>query len=335
MEQLRTTVYTTCPPSNLVPQRELIPRMQAAARWSELHGCHGMLVYTDNGLVDPWLAAEVLRTATERLVPLIAVQPIYQHPYTVAKLVTTFAHLHARRIDLNLLAGGFKNDLVALGDQTEHDRRYDRTIEFARIVQRLLDGEATSEPGTWWQVQGLKLTPPLPPELASAFLISGSSPAGLAAARVLHATAVSYPEPPEHYTQPFEPDLRRGIRVGILAREDAADAWRVAHARFPPDRRGQLAHGLAMKVSDSHWHRQLADLARQSAEQAETYWLHPFQNYQTFCPYLVGDHAQVAAVLAGYLRAGFTTLITDVPAEEADLVHLQAAMQLAERAVPA
>ena len=42
------------------------------------------------------------------------------------------------------------------------------------------------------------------------------------------------------------PPRERGI-----AREDEETAWRVAHAPLPEDRKGQLAHQLAMKKSDS------------------------------------------------------------------------------------
>ena len=42
----------------------------------------------------------------------------------------------------------------------------------------------------------------------------------------------------------------------------------VARERFPEDRKGQITHQLAMKVSDSAWHRQLSELGeRRVAEQ--------------------------------------------------------------------
>ena len=63
---------------------------------------------------------------------------LYMHPYAGAKMVATLAFLHGRRVYLNLLAGGFKNDLVALGDDTPHDERYDRTVEYAQVVRALL-----------------------------------------------------------------------------------------------------------------------------------------------------------------------------------------------------
>ena len=331
------TVYATCPPSNVVPRADYLRTVADAARWSEAHGCHGMLVYTDNGLVDPWLLSQVILQQTERLCPLVAVQPIYMHPYAVAKNVATLAHLHGRRVDLNMLAGGFKNDLEALGDTTPHDDRYLRTTEYTRVVMGLLrEPNGVSLQGRYYQVDKLKLKPAMPPELLPGVLISGSSPAGLQAARELCATAVRYPKRGKDYLDmPPDGGGPAGIRVGIVARDSDGDAWDVAERRFPADRRGQLTHELAMKVSDSHWHRQLSELGQQTREQEareqegrgqrgerSPYWLHPFENYKTFCPYLVGSHATVAAEIADYLRAGFRTFILDVPASEQDLEHV-------------
>jgi alkanesulfonate monooxygenase len=54
------------------------------------------------------------------------------------------------------------------------------------------------------------------------------------------------------------------------------------------------------------------------------YWLWPFQNYKTFCPYLVGSHEQVACEIGRYLASGYSTFILDVPGSEEDLTHIGA-----------
>ena len=81
-------IYTTCPQSKDLDRRHYVQRVIDIARWSEEFRCDGMLMYTDNSLVDPWLVAQIVVENTERLMPLVAVQPIYMHPYSVAKLVT-------------------------------------------------------------------------------------------------------------------------------------------------------------------------------------------------------------------------------------------------------
>ena len=111
-------VFSTCPQSKDVGAAEYLQSVRDVARWSDRAGYRGILVYTDNGIVDPWLVSQVILESTEQLCPLVAIQPVYMHPYTVAKMIATYAYLHDRRLFLNMLAGGFKNDLVALGDDT-------------------------------------------------------------------------------------------------------------------------------------------------------------------------------------------------------------------------
>jgi alkanesulfonate monooxygenase len=291
-----------------------------------------MLVYTDNGLVDPWLVAQIILQSTERLCPLVAVQPVYMHPYAAAKMVVSLGYLHARRIYLNIVAGGFRNDLTALGDDTPHDDRYERAVEYTLIVKGLLDGGPVTFEGRYYRVKNLKLHPALPDELAPGILISGSSEAGARAAEAISATRVKYPQPPgEEALHAVNGSGPAGIRVGIITRAQADEAWDVAHRRFPEDRKGQITHNLAMRVSDSKWHGQLSRLGEHPISDSNPYWLVPFENYKTFCPYLVGSYDRVGSELAHYMSLGFSTFILDVPASREDLDHTAMAFERAGR----
>ncbi len=322
-------IFSTCPQSSQVPKEAYFNNVIEVSRWSEQYGYKGILVYTDNSLVDPWLVSQIIIENTKALCPLIAVQPIYMHPYSAAKMVASYGYIYNRQIFLNMLAGGFKNDLVALNDQTPHDRRYDRMIEYVEIMKMLLSNKTgVSFTGEFYIVDKLKMTPSLPPELFPGILVSGSSEAGLAAAKAIGATAVKYPKPPGEYeNDPPEENLNSGVRVGIITREDEDEAWRIAHHRFPVDRKGELSHQLAMKVSDSVWHKQLSELGETSEN--NPYWLVPFQHYKTFCPYLVGNYQKVAAELARYISLGFQTFILDIPPDEVEMYHTSMAFKLA------
>lgn len=323
-------IFSTCPQSSQVPKESYFQSVVDVARWSEEFGYRGILVYTDNSIADPWLVSQVIIENTETLCPLVAIQPIYMHPYTAAKMAATYGYLYNRRIYLNMLAGGFKNDLVALNDDTPHDRRYDRTVEYTQIIKLLL-GNATgvSFEGEFYTVDKLRMTPTLPPELFPGILISGSSEAGLAAAKAIGATAVKYPKPPGEYeNDPPDENINSGVRVGIVTREDEDEAWRIANERFPEqDRKGELAHQLAMKTSDSLWHKQLSDLGK--TPDNNPYWLRPFEHYKTFCPYLVGAYDKVAAELARYIALGFHTFILDIPPNKEELYHTNIAFRKA------
>lgn len=315
-------VFSTCPPSATARPGAYLRQVQEIACWSEDAGCEGILVYTDNSQIDAWLVSQVIVNATRRLCPLVAVQPAYMHPYSVAKMIASLAFLYGRRVYLNMVAGGFTNDLAALNDRTPHDQRYARLIEYTTIIRELLSGGSVSFKGTYYEVQNLRLTPAVPEELLPGILVSGSSEAGMAAAKQLGAIAIEYPKPAAECERVADEETgSRGLRIGIIARSSEAEAWRVAHGRFPPDRRGQLAHELAMKVSDSSWHRQLSESAEAPEVQDSPYWLLPFKNYKTFCPYLVGSYSRVAHAIADYVSAGYQTFVLDVPPDADELRH--------------
>jgi len=284
--------------------------------------------------VDPWAVSQVVLQNTKTLRPLVAIQPIYQHPYWTAKKIASLAFLHGRSIFLNMLAGGFKNDLLALGDNTPHDDRYVRTVEYTNIVAALCRGETVTFAGKYYNVENLKLVPAIPEELQPGLLSSGSSAAGMQAARDMSSIAVKYPKPPgeeEDVSEGHAPGY--GVRVGIVARDTADEAWEIALERFPEDRKGQITHQLAMKVSDSSWHEQLSVRHDAEGKERSPYWLGPFQNYRTFCPYLVGDYGQVAALVATYIQSGYKTFILDIPPNRDELHHQGVVFRDAEKIV--
>jgi alkanesulfonate monooxygenase len=331
-------IFSTCPTSLVAQPETCFRQLEEMARCSEDAGCEGILVFTDNAQLDPWLVSQIIIEATDRLCPLVAIQPVYMHPYSVAKMITSLAFLYGRRLYLNMVAGGFKNDLTALNDLTPHDDRYVRLAEYTTIIQNLLQSaDPVSFEGRYYKVTNLKLTPPLPANLVPGLLVSGSSEAGMQTARQLGATAVEYPKPPAEYAAalPVNDGASNGIRIGIIARPQEAEAWTVARARYPEDRKGQLTHQLAMKVSDSSWHRQLSELGNTRSGEENPYWLVPFQNYKAICPFLVGSYDRVADEVARYVDVGYRTFILDVPASAVEMGHIGTVFERAVARCPA
>src|SRR5438128_996528 len=85
-------VFSTCPSSSATPDN-YFRRVAQVAEWSENAGCTGILIYTDNSLADPWLVAHTVVQSTSALCPLVAVQPVYMHPYAAAKMVASLGFL--------------------------------------------------------------------------------------------------------------------------------------------------------------------------------------------------------------------------------------------------
>jgi alkanesulfonate monooxygenase len=91
--------------------------MQETITWSRNFNCEGILIFTGNDTyVEPWLVAQTVLEQTTNLSPLIAVNPVYMHPFTAAKMISSFAHLYKRRVYLNMVTGTAVSHLEALGD---------------------------------------------------------------------------------------------------------------------------------------------------------------------------------------------------------------------------
>lgn len=302
------TLFGTCPSSVDEHGADYLERVRDVARWSDHAGYEGLLVFTDNRLVNPWLVAQNIIQATTRLAPLVTVQPAYMHPFTAAKLVADLAYLYRRRIHVNMVVGGLARDLQVIGDTLAHGERYERAVEYALLMKRLLTSrEPVSFDGAYYCVNRLRLGAVLSPELIPRFLFSGASPAGMRAARALSATAIANPQEPE-LQGPAEHSVPGGVRIGVITRPTSVEAWQVALARFPEDRQ-----------------------PARSADQRDPYWTRPAEHYKTFCPYLVGDHATVGRAIETYIDLGYRTFILDVPAEEQDLEHIAVALDIARR----
>ncbi len=326
-------LFATCPQfmqpgsTESADPKQYLEQVVNSGHWCERHGFDGMLVYADNRQLDGWAIAELLIRNTERLLPLVAIQPVYMHPYTITKTIASIAYLYGRQIYLNMVAGGFKGDLQALNDPTPHDDRYVRLVEYSKIIQMLTDadpGDRISFNGKYYTVSNLGLTPPIPEELRPVFFMSGSSDAGLAASKDIDATAIQYPLPPAEYAGPPQ-DMASGIRLGLIAREDADEAWKAAYERFSQDREGAIAHKLAMKVSDSQWHATISEMASKEHDPENPYWLEPYKHYKTFAPYLVGDYDTVAKDLARYIRKDISVFIVDIFPSEEEAMHTREA----------
>jgi alkanesulfonate monooxygenase len=309
-------LFSTCPPPGGLPARDYLRRVQDIAIWSEEAGYEGMLVSTADGLPDPWLISQTLIEATKRLCPLVAIEPAFMHPYSVAKMVSSIAYLYGRRVYLNMAADG-SEDEAAFNDRA--DERYARLIEYATLTQSLMQSEEplTFE-GRHYCVMNLDFAPALTAGLKPILFVSSASESCIKAARQLGATAIMYPKPPSDHA-PVAKNGTHGIRVGIIAREEDEEALRIARVRFRENCKPPLNSLSTKNVSSASSQQRLSGCP---VGADSLYWLLPSQRGKTLPPYLVGSYDRVADEVARYVDAGYRTFLLDVPSSAEDMRHI-------------
>ncbi|MFZ5635062.1 MAG: LLM class flavin-dependent oxidoreductase [Pseudomonadota bacterium] len=295
-------------------------------RLSDRHGCAGTLILTGNEIaVEPWLIAQAVAAGSASLEPLIAVNPVYMHPFAVARMIGSFALAYGRRVRLNLVTGTSLSHLSALGDELSHDDRYERLLEYAAIVDGLLDGTPLTAEGRFYSVRGLQLLPAVDKTLRPRYFVAGQSDAAMRVAARVGATGLQMLGPQlEH-----RPGGAEAIHFGIVTRDDEAAAWRAARERFPDDEIGRFVLDQSMKNTDSQWKHRLQVAATQGSGALPGFWMSPFASFQADCPFFVGDHARTAGLLAALVRSGIRTFVLDIPLDETEYRNTAAAFALA------
>ncbi|PDT87328.1 LLM class flavin-dependent oxidoreductase [Bradyrhizobium sp. Y36] len=300
-----------------------VDELMHVAHFADLNGLAGLLLFEGNDVfVQPWAMAQHIVAQTKRSSPLIAVNPVYMHPFTAAKLVSSFVQLYGRKLYLNMITGTAVSDLQALGDQCAHADRYVRLGEFIKLVRLLLESSRPIDfRGTFYTASGLHLHYRPPADLLPEFLIAGQSDAAQRIASEAGCIKMQM-LPPDHDRGINAP----GLNFGIFARQGRDAARRAARERFSDSAEGRELLTLTMENTDSVWKRRLFE--GQTAEmQHNGYWLLPFLTFQADCPYLVGSYAEIGEKLRTFAAQGLTTIMLDMIADEAEMRHVGKALQ--------
>ncbi|WP_306320158.1 MULTISPECIES: LLM class flavin-dependent oxidoreductase [unclassified Streptomyces] len=306
--------------------------LAALAREAEKSGFDGLLTFYDHHNHDPWTMAAAMLQHTERLAPLVAVQPYAAPPFTTAKAIHSLSSLYGRRLDLNLIVGSSPTELSQVGDTTPHDARYERAAEYMDVVSHLLrSDEPLDHDGTHYHYRQLQVFSRTAEALLPRVFVAGSSEASRSVALKVGDVSVTHPEPVSDFAVEFarwhDKGLELGVRFGLLARTTDAEAWEAARAAYPV---GRAAHieTVFKRRSESEWSRRLAHLATDGDLYDEVYWTGLYRSGKAAAPLLVGSYERVAEYLERYLSLGIRTLLLSQVHTREDFRHASRVLSL-------
>jgi alkanesulfonate monooxygenase len=293
------------------------------ARSAEQLGFEGALTPTGAWCEDAWLTTAMLAEVTERLKFLVAFRPGQVSPTLSAQMASTFQRLSAGRLLLNVVTGGESAEQRAYGDFLDKDARYERTAEFLDIVTRLWAGESVTTTGKHLSVAGAKLSR-LPDPVPDIYFGGSSHAAGPVAARYSDVY-LTWGEPPaavrtklrwieELAAQAGRKAPRFGIRLHVVTRDTAEEAWRAADrllAGVDDDMIAKVQARLA--TSESEGQRRMRELHhggdRRGLTVAPNLWAGVGLVRGGAGTALVGSHAEVADRIEEYAALGISEFI--------------------------
>jgi alkanesulfonate monooxygenase len=212
------------------------PRLEylaQVARAADDLGFTGVLTPTGTWCEDAWITTAALIGHTTHLKFLVAFRPNAIAPTLAAQQAATYQRVSGGRLLLNIVSGGEPAEQRRFGDWLDHDERYDRTDEFLTVLRGSWSGRPFDFEGRYFHVAGAVVNQrpdPLPD-----IYFGGASPAAeLVAAR--HADVyLAWGEPPSalatrlarmrELAAEHGRSLRFGIRLHVISRHRAAEAW--------------------------------------------------------------------------------------------------------------
>jgi alkanesulfonate monooxygenase len=280
--------------------------------------------------------------ATTRLQFLVAVRPGIQSPTAAARWTSTLDRVTGGRVLINIVTGGDPAESEGDGLFLSHDERYALTDEFLRIWRRVLAGETVDFEGRHLRVQGAKLLYPPVQRPHPPIYFGGSSDAAHRLAAEHVDVYLTWGEPPAAVAQKIADmraraadagrTLRFGIRLHVIVRETAAQAWEAAEdlIRYVDDDTVAAAQ-RAFARFDSEGQRRMSELhggRRDRLEVSPNLWAGVGLVRGGAGTALVGDARAVADRMSEYASLGVETFILS------GYPHLEEAYRVAELLFP-
>ena len=305
-------------------------------------GYQGVLIPTGRNCDDASLVAASLIGITRKLRFLIALRPGVISPTVAARQAATLDRLSNGRVLFNLVTGGRPEELAAEGIYLNHSERYEASAEFTEVWRRLLNNEEVTFHGKHIRVDKAVLDNAAVQQPHPPLYFGGSSEAAHQLAAEQVDLYLTWGEPPTQVREKLD-DVRRraaalgrsvrfGIRLHVIVRETAGEAWAAAErliSHLDDDTIAQAQASLAQ--SDSVGQQRMAALhkgRRDRLEVSPNLWAGVGLVRGGAGTALVGDPETVAARIREYADLGIDTFILS------GYPHLEEAYNVAELLLP-
>ncbi len=321
-----------------------VPYLREVAIAADRLGFEGALLPTGPNCFDAWTLASAFAGDTERLKFLIALRPGIVSPTLAARQSAALDRLTNGRLLLNIVTGGDPTQLAADGLHLDHDARYAQTAEFLRIWRAVMTDTPIHHEGAHFHVvsdKPLHFPPvqrPYPP-----IYLGGASPAAIEVAAEHVDHYLIWAEPVDavaaHISKAraaasrFGRTLRFGIRLHLIVRETAAEAWAAADRLISKIDDAQIEAARIARATRTESEGQRRQTAlhgyrRDALEVAPNFWVGAGLVRDGAGAALVGDAEAVAARIREYQDAGVETFIAS------GYPHLEEAYAVAELLFP-
>lgn len=313
------------PPNDRRNDNDYLSSLDFAIEKSCELGFKHTLITIGDKRYDPWVLAQYGLSKNKQFKPLIATNPIHQHPVALVKRLISLKNIWQADVALNLVSGSFISELNSIGNNLNFEQRNERLIEFLKICQDLSVQKSTySFKGLHYQIENIDLYPQNNSGKTSSFFISGHFEAQLPDKANESVYFVKNYRPMSHLQKALSP--RSGLNVGLCVRPTEAEALAAVQELYPADRQGELLFSMAVNNNETPWNIWIKDYLKSNRDDDPLFYLKPFKSYQSSAPFIVGSYEKVAEHLKKCTELNYNFFVLDY--HRNDHEHIKVLMQL-------
>ena len=296
------------------PSIELFQRVVDAAEGA---GFEYLLIPVGVACWEAYMAGAYMAARSNTIKPLIAARPGFINPVMLAKMISTLDHLSKGRVSVNLIAGQNDDDVLAEGVRYLKEERYALMDEEVAILKALWTGRGGLDfEGKFHQLKGAQIRPRSLQQPHPKFYLGGGSAQAWEISAKHSSVHLFWGDTPERIAENIAAirDLadkhgRRdaigfGMRLQIICRETAGEAWAAANALVAKGTDRDRARIIA-RTATSQANMRVQQLAAEMGEHiAPNLWTGLTKVRQGAGIAIVGDPGQCAAVIQRFIEAG-------------------------------
>ncbi|KLO30132.1 alkanesulfonate monooxygenase [Mycolicibacter heraklionensis] len=319
--------------------------LRLVAGSAEKLGFTGALTPTSSWCEDAWVFTAALSQLTTRFKFLVAFRPGLQAPTLVAQAAATFQRISGGRLLLNVVTGGDDAEQRRFGDDLDKTARYRRAGEFLTVFRQLWSGEPVTFRGDHLFVDDATIVPAATwPDI----YLGGSSAEAMDVAAEHADVYLTWGEPPAQVADKLDAvrrrvkdlgsaraasgELRFGIRLHVISRPTAAEAWAQADRLLAGISPEQIHRAQQVqRNSGSEGQRRMTELHGGRTDQLEVspnLWAGVGLVRGGAGTALVGSHEEVADRIEEYHRLGLDEFVLS------GYPHLEEAFSFGEGVLP-
>ncbi|MEC2074260.1 LLM class flavin-dependent oxidoreductase [Alkalihalophilus marmarensis] len=308
-----TTYSWFCPSYKTKNTKTELNHIISSAKIAEQYGFSSILTPADSNCLDPWTISTYILQNTKNIKPIVALRTGFMEPVYACRMIATILKVYGPRLDINIVTGSAKKELLKEGGYLAHQDRYKRTSEFIHIFTNLLKGnDNLTFTGDYYYCENAHLYPEVESDSLPVVYLAGSSDNAISICEKYKLDYLFFADTlinTKNRLSKLTTVKSKTMRVNIIVRSSKEEAIKAAINNSEIKVNGKRLASLINKTTESIGQKRIAQMVMESDLHDDCLWTGGVGGQTGSVPTLVGTADEIKKSLEAYKKVGVNHFI--------------------------